>query len=81
MRLPRLSSLRAPVHLPPPEPLVRYSTQTPLRRVLAFTRRSIDDVVNDAIARREVYGYYKLMRQIHRRAEIRELESQWNPTA
>jgi hypothetical protein len=60
---------------------VRYSTQTPLRRVLAFTRRSIDDVVNHPVAKNEVYGYYKLMRQIARHAEIRELETQWNPNA
>jgi len=47
-----------------------------LRRVLAFTRRSIDDVVNDPIARKEVAGYYKLHRLIERRGEVVELERQ-----
>lgn len=52
--------------------------QRPLRRVLAFTRRTIDDVVNDPIAKREVYGFFKLHRQVERRCEIVELERQWN---
>jgi hypothetical protein len=51
----------------------------PLRRVLAFTRRSIDQVINDPIARNEVRGFYKLYRWIDRRAETLELERQWNP--
>ena len=55
--------------------------QRPLRRILAFTRRSIDEVVNDPIAKNEVLGYYKLHRQIERAAEVRELERQWNPLA
>ena len=52
--------------------------QRPLKRILAFTRRSIDDVVNCPIARREVIGYYKLHRWIEREVEIGELERQWN---
>jgi hypothetical protein len=55
--------------------------QRPLRRILAFTRRSIDDVVNDPIAKREVLGYYKLHKQIQRGIEARELERQWNSVA
>ena len=55
--------------------------QRPLQRILAFTRRSIDDVVNDPIAKREVLGYYKLHRQIERSIETRELERQWNSVA
>lgn len=55
--------------------------QRPLRRILAFTRRSIDDVVNDPIAKREVLGYYKLHKQISRTIEVRELERQWNAIA
>ena len=55
--------------------------QRPLQRVLAFTRRSIDDVVNDPIAKREVLGYYKLYKQIGRSVEVGELERQWNHTA
>ena len=52
--------------------------QRPLQRMLAFTRRSIDDVVNDPIAKREVLGYYKLYRQVQREGEVSELERQWN---
>jgi hypothetical protein len=52
--------------------------QQPLQRILAFTRRSIDDVVNDPIAKNEVLGYFKLTKQIHRSVEVRELERQWN---
>jgi hypothetical protein len=52
--------------------------QRPLRRILAFTRRSIDDVVNDPIAKGEVFGYYKLYRQVQRAAEVSELERQWS---
>ena len=55
--------------------------QRPLKRILAFTRRSIDDVVNSPIAKNEVLGYYKLHKQIERAAETRELERQWNSVA
>lgn len=53
--------------------------QRPLSRVLAFTGRSIDDVINDPIAKNEVLGYFKLHKQITRSGEILELERQWNP--
>jgi hypothetical protein len=53
--------------------------QRPLQRVLAFTGRSIHDVINCPIARNEVYGFFKLHKQILRQSEIRDLESQWNP--
>jgi hypothetical protein len=52
--------------------------QRPLSRILSFTRRSIDDVVNDPIAKNVVYGYFKLSKQIERASEVRELERQWN---
>lgn len=52
-----------------------------LQRILAFTRRSIHDVVNDPIVKNEVLGYYKLQRQIERSVETRELERQWNSVA
>ena len=52
--------------------------QRPLHRVLAFTGRSIDDVVNDPIAKREVLGYYKLHKWVYRQSEISDLERQWN---
>jgi hypothetical protein len=50
----------------------------PLRRVLAFTGRTIDDVINDPIARNEVIGYYKLQRQVERACEVVDLERWWN---
>lgn len=55
--------------------------QRPLQRILAFTRRSIHDVVNNPIAKNEVLGYYKLHRQVQRSMETRELERQWNSVA
>ena len=70
-RKPTLPEREAPT---PEHVLVQH----PLRRVLAFTRRSIDDVVNDPIAKNEVLGYYKLHRQIQRRSEVVDLEKQWN---
>ena len=50
--------------------------QHPLKRTLSSTRRSIDDVVNSPLAKNEVYGYYKLSKQIDRFGEIRDLERQ-----
>jgi hypothetical protein len=55
-------------------------TQRPLHRVLAFTGRSIDDVVNSPVAKNQVLGYYRLYRQVERQSDIRELERQWNAT-
>ena len=59
-------------------PSERVVLQRPLDRILAFTRRSIHDVVNDPVARNEVLGYYKLHRWIQRGSEIGDLERQWN---
>ena len=50
-----------------------------LTRVMGFTGKSIDEVVNCPIAKRMVLGYYKLHRMVERRSEIVELERQWNP--
>lgn len=60
----------------PPTRLV--VVQHPLRRVLSFTGRSIDDVVNSPVAKNEVLGYFKLQKFIDRRMEIVDLEKQWN---
>jgi len=56
----------------------RIVQQRPLRRVLAFLGYSIDDVINDPIARNEVLGYYKLYKQVERSCEITEMERAWN---
>lgn len=63
-----------------PQPNVSHVlTQRPLQRVLSFTGRTIDDVVNSRIAKNEVLGYYKLHKFVERRSEVIELERQWNP--
>ena len=49
-----------------------------LNRVLAFTGRSIHDVVNNPIVKNEVLGWYKLHKWIHRGIEVSDLERQWN---
>jgi hypothetical protein len=64
---------------PSETPIEQLVVQRPLHRILAFTRRSIDDVVNSPIAKNQVYGYYKLSKFVERRSEILELEQQWNP--
>ena len=81
MRLDRLFPFRPPALATDdaPDPLVERVVQRPLNRVLAFTGRTIDDVVNDPIVKNQVYGYYKLYRQIERGGEVRDLERQWNP--
>ncbi len=67
------------VRLGSPAPTVDWVIrERPLRRVLQFTRRMIDDVVNSQIAKNEVLGYFKLQKNIGRRMEIVELEKQWN---
>ena len=53
--------------------------QQMLQRVLAFRRRSIDDVVNDPIVKNDILGYWKVLKQIDRRCQTLELERQWNP--
>ena len=61
------------------QPIVQTMVRRPLHRVLAFTGRSIDDVVNDPLAKSEVLSYYKLHKQVERSMEVTELERQWNP--
>ncbi len=79
MKHPFGFNLRLSAVAPPAiAPIVFVHVQRPLRRVLEFTRRSIDDVVNDPIAKREVLSYYKLHLQVQRSCEISELERQWN---
>lgn len=61
------------------EPKVAYvMRRRALHRVLNFTGRTIDDIVNNPIVKNEILGYYKLHRFIDRRSEIRDLERQWN---
>jgi hypothetical protein len=61
-------------------PAVTYLlVQRPLHRILAFTGRSIDDVVNNPVAKNEIMGYFRLYKQIQRASEVTELERQWRP--
>ena len=52
--------------------------QRPLRQVLGFTGRTIDDVVNSPVAKAQVLGYYKLRCWVRRRSEIVDLDRQWS---
>ena len=52
--------------------------QRPFDRVLAFTGRTIDDIIDDPFARQQVLAYYKLHRWVNRQCEISELERQWS---
>ena len=64
------------------QPLDRHEMihiHRPLRRVMAFVGCSIDQVCNDPITKNQVFGYFKLYKEINRRGEIHELERQWNP--
>ena len=71
--------LRRPVLPGGASPTTHVMFQHPLRRVLAFTGRTIDDVVNDPIVKNEVLAYYRVSRFVERRMEMTELEKQWNP--
>ena len=53
--------------------------QRRLARLLAFAGRSIDEVVNCGVAKREVAHYFKTERAVLRRVEVLDLERQWNP--
>jgi hypothetical protein len=55
----------------------RIFSHRPLRQILAFTRHSIHDIINCEIAKREVFGYYKLKCDIQRRCEANGLERWW----
>ena len=52
--------------------------QQPLRRVLAFTGHSIDDVVSNPVARNTVRAYYRLYKEVERGCEVVDLERWWN---
>lgn len=62
--------------LPMVEHIQRADT---MRRLLAFAGRSIDDIVNCPVARRDVISYYRIGHQMRRITEVDALEHQWNP--
>lgn len=47
--------------------------------ILAFCDRRFEELETDIIARRQVQFYVEVDREIGRRAEVLELEKQWNP--
>ena len=51
----------------------------PLRSVMAFLGCSIDQVCDDPIVKNQVFGYFKLYKEIDRKMEVGDLERQWNP--
>jgi hypothetical protein len=63
------TSLRAEA---PWEHIFHQKKQTSLRRVLEFTGHSIDDVINDSMARGRVRLYFKVDRAVER--ELKEEE-------
>jgi hypothetical protein len=81
MSFPNLFNFGRTHALPPPvggrTEIVQI--QSALRRILSFTGHTIDDVVNDPLARAKVRGYYKLHKWIERGNETSDLERQWNP--
>ena len=68
-------------HLPPStKPNIEYVVvQQPLDRVMHFTGRSIDDIVNNPMVKNEILGYYKLNLWVARESEISDMERAWNP--
>jgi len=60
------------------DPYVFEVPRRPMQRVLAFAGRSIDDVVNSPLAKREVLHYFRLGRSIARQCEVVDLERQWD---
>ena len=50
-----------------------------LSRVLAFCGWSLRDLEHNVVARREVAFYLDVDAEIGRRAEVLDLEQQWNP--
>jgi hypothetical protein len=78
--LPGLSGGGAPLSLPEraPSAVEHVVISHPLHHVLAFTGHSIHDVINDPIARNQVFGYYKLHKQVTRACEVIDLERWWN---
>ena len=63
---------------PVPPAIEHVQRADEMRRLLAFAGRSIDDVVNCPVARREVISYFRIGHQMRRIAEVDALEQQWN---
>ena len=75
-----------PLSIQPQEPAAAWApemrhvlAQRRMVRLLAFSGRSIDDVVNCGVSKRLVAGYFKLEKTLARQLVTAELELQWNP--
>ena len=65
-----------------PMPRVEYvQRSSDLQRLLRFSGWSIDDVVNNPLAKSDLLRWHKIGRWTNRRLDIHELEKQWNPLA
>lgn len=73
------SSNRGGIHSLGAQPIEYVQRSNEMRRLLAFAGRSIDEVVNCPVARREVISYFRIGHQMRRLTEIDALERQWNP--
>lgn len=73
-------SFRKPAGLDEPnEAVVHVELRRELPRLLAFAGWSIDDVVNNPLAKRDVYNWYRMSLNMKRRLDVLALERQWNP--
>ena len=73
------SSARGPLNPFGGTPVEYLQRADEMRRLLAFAGRTIDEVVNCPVARREVISYFRIGHQMRRIAEVDALERQWNP--
>jgi hypothetical protein len=62
-----------------PDRLEHVVRHPELRKILAFAGWTIDDLVNNPLARNDVRRWYKISRWMDRELEISDLERQWNP--
>jgi len=58
--------------------LVHVQPQRQFRRLLAFAGRTIDDIVNSPLDKRDIFNWYRMSLKMERRLEVLELEQQWN---
>ena len=62
------------------ELLVPRDADRRLARVLAFCGLDLSDVLGCPVARRTAQFYLAVDAEVERRAEVLDLERQWNPT-
>lgn len=60
-------------------PITHVQRERRFARLLAFAGWTIDDVVSNPIAKRDIVRWFKTDRRMHRQLEVLALEKQWNP--